>query len=201
MRYSLLVFFLIVSSLQLTAQSQKHMRWASLSQDFLPMTLHFYDGTEISGKGKVKKIKDELLFRANTEIGEETYSLYEVKNLVAKVKNQTISFIFAQPKGYRRPLLLQQLRSGKLNVYFMERGFSAGGMIEIPDKPSYFFIEKTSNERGNPVIPYPQIARRFKKNAVKYFEDCPALIEKIKSKEFKSKDVLMIADFYNSECQ
>ena len=201
MKYRLLFFFMITTSLQLSSQTQEHMRWLSLSDESRGMTLHFYDGTEVFGFGIVNENKNELRFKNKSMKVEEVISLYEIKKIDVFFGNHAISFIFVQPRGFLRPHLLQQLRKGKLNVYCWGPGDQPSQMIEVPKSLRFYFIEKESDEAGNPVIPYPQIARRFKKNAVKYFEDCPALVEKIKSKELKSRDILMIADFYNSECQ
>ncbi|AWI26374.1 hypothetical protein [Flavobacterium pallidum] len=40
----------------------------------------------------------------------------------------------------------------------------------------------------------------WKKKAKDYFKDCPELIEKIESKEFTSKNIPEMVDFYNNTC-
>ena len=40
----------------------------------------------------------------------------------------------------------------------------------------------------------------FKKDMADYFSDCPALIEKIESKDFRKNDLEFVVRFYNSNC-
>lgn len=44
-------------------------------------------------------------------------------------------------------------------------------------------------------------AKVFRKNASKFFKDCPKLIAKIKSKEFKKSDIIEVLEFYNEKCR
>ena len=40
----------------------------------------------------------------------------------------------------------------------------------------------------------------FKKAAVEYFKDCPALVSKIEEEVFDKNDIEKVVDFYNREC-
>lgn len=40
----------------------------------------------------------------------------------------------------------------------------------------------------------------FRKKASVFFKDCPTLIKKIKTKEFKKSDLVEIIEFYNTKC-
>lgn len=42
--------------------------------------------------------------------------------------------------------------------------------------------------------------KSFRKEAIKYFSDCPALCAKLENKTFKRKDVVKIVTFYNNNC-
>jgi hypothetical protein len=41
----------------------------------------------------------------------------------------------------------------------------------------------------------------FKRDMMTYFSDCPTLVEKIKKKEFRMRDLKMIVEFYNDRCK
>jgi len=43
-------------------------------------------------------------------------------------------------------------------------------------------------------------AKIFRKNAATFFNDCPKLAKKIKSKELKKPDIIEIVEFYNNNC-
>ncbi|PXY03082.1 hypothetical protein DF185_03045 [Marinifilum breve] len=48
--------------------------------------------------------------------------------------------------------------------------------------------------------PLKLVADFGRKKMKKYFSDCPELVKKIESKEFKGKDIIQIVQFYNSNC-
>ena len=50
-------------------------------------------------------------------------------------------------------------------------------------------------------IPFSQIEfKAFKKRAKDYFSDCPSLVAKLEKKHFGRKDLVKIAEFYNTNC-
>lgn len=197
--FSLLLF--TVSSIQGQELIQDHIRWVTLDTDYKPLKLHFYDGTQVSGNGIVKNGINEILIRNKVRNKVETYSFFEIKKLDVFYGEKVISFIFVVPDSYNHPLLLQQIREGKVNLYMRERNSIGNEIIDRPRAPKYYFLERHSEGRGNPVIPYTHLSRKFKKSAKAYFQDCPSLVEKIQSKEYKREDVIEMVDFYNSECQ
>ena len=42
--------------------------------------------------------------------------------------------------------------------------------------------------------------RNFRKEAKKYFSDCPGVLKRIKTGEFKKSDIIEIVEFYNIYC-
>lgn len=42
--------------------------------------------------------------------------------------------------------------------------------------------------------------KAFRKRASEFFGDCPTLVSKIESKEFKKEDLIAIVEYYNSNC-
>ncbi len=68
------------------------------------------------------------------------------------------------------------------------------------EKIDYFLHKKDQKalilvgSKGNPLY------KNFKKAATKYFQDCPALVEKIQSRELKLKHLPEIIEFYKLYC-
>lgn len=40
----------------------------------------------------------------------------------------------------------------------------------------------------------------FKKTASNYFKDCPSLVDKLKNKIFKKRDIEEVVTYYNTNC-
>lgn len=106
---------------------------------------------------------------------------------------------------------------GKINLYSIEfsqsvgspggfgmgshGGFGMGPTFSI--NSSQYYVNKGS---GDVVIylgtshPMNGGHKKFSKAAMKFFTDCPDILEKIKSKEFKQKQIPEIVEYYASEC-
>ncbi len=61
-------------------------------------------------------------------------------------------------------------------------------------------VEQYILQKGNGELKRPK-AWSFKKDMKEYFEDCPALVERIDSKEFRRKEVESMVTFYNAQCK
>jgi predicted Zn-ribbon and HTH transcriptional regulator len=61
-------------------------------------------------------------------------------------------------------------------------------------------VEKYMLQKADGELKRPK-GLTFKKDMVEYFSDCPALIEKIESKDFRKNDLEFIVNFYNSNCK
>jgi hypothetical protein len=55
-------------------------------------------------------------------------------------------------------------------------------------------------QKGNGELKRPK-GLTFKKDMINYFSDCPKLVEKIESKDFRKDDLESIVRFYNSNCR
>jgi hypothetical protein len=61
-------------------------------------------------------------------------------------------------------------------------------------------VEQYILQKGDEPIKRPR-TWSFKKDMAEYFQDCPALVERIESKEFRKNEVESIVVFYNTKCQ
>ena len=94
--------------------------------------------------------------------------------------------------GNNFPQIMKVVRLGKINLYNIivaNREISTG--IKVSTSLLYFMEKNTVTIR---------IGRKFNKNELNFFEDCPLLLKKIKKKEFKKKDVYKVVNFYNNNC-
>ena len=80
-----------------------------------------------------------------------------------------------------------------------------GDMIYFP--PIYHHHSGLHNSlllvrEGHNAIKINQVSlfKAFKKRATQFFEDCPSLVSKIENKELKKEDLILIVEYYNSNC-
>lgn len=71
-------------------------------------------------------------------------------------------------------------------------GVSSGG--------TYYTVEKYVLQKGNGALKRPKNLG-FKNDMIAYFSDCPSLVEKIESKEFRKGDLEAIVAYYNLNCE
>jgi hypothetical protein len=86
---------------------------------------------------------------------------------------------------------------GKLRLftYFPSTGYSGGGFGNTQTQIGFHLIQKGDNK------PYAPIMRNFRKRMSAYLSDCPSLVEKIQTQEFRCKDIRTIVLYYNSNCE
>ena len=95
-------------------------------------------------------------------------------------------------QGIYRRMKIEKL--GKINLYsiFVSNSGSAMGMGLPASSGNVYFLEK-----NNVTI---RTGARFKNGKSYLIEDCPILIDKIKKKEFKKREVIKIIEYYNKNC-
>lgn len=83
--------------------------------------------------------------------------------------------------------------------YFYKNIYVPNLSIEI-ERMDYFLEKNNHNKlvlvgaKGNFMY------KNFKKTASKYFEDCPNLVQKINSKEYKLSNLPEIIEYYKEHC-
>lgn len=63
-----------------------------------------------------------------------------------------------------------------------------------------YSVENYILQKGDGELKRPK-SLTFKKDMAQYFSDCPALVEKIESKDFRKDDLEFIVQFFNSNCK
>lgn len=108
-------------------------------------------------------------------------------------ENGTIEkYRFKEVQGISRRMKI--VRLGKINLYsiFVSNSGSAMGMGLPVSEGNVYFLEK-----NNVTI---RTGTKLKSGKLYLIEDCPKLIDKIKKKELKTKEVIKIIDYYNQNC-
>jgi len=170
--------------------------------------LYFKDSTVLKGLAKITHTKG-ILFRTEKGAEKTEYTFEELKYIEIKEKKKskeftTYSYRILPESGYT---LLKQIEVGKLNLYkFFDVFHSSksgpnGSMTSKSSSISRYYIAKKNEETlTNLGITGLEFGKRFKKNASKFFSDCPELVTKIQNKEYKKKHIEEVVKFYNENC-
>ncbi|MBL4662199.1 MAG: hypothetical protein JKY22_01225 [Flavobacteriaceae bacterium] len=163
-----------------------------MNAQFKEGTIYLKDSTEIKGLikfktfGGVKYKEDEG--SDIREYEDSQLSGYDIN------ENGIIKKYRSKKVGANFPRIMKIEKLGKINLYsiFGSNAGSAMG-LGLPVSEGYvFFLEK-----NNITI---RTGAKFKNGKLHLIEDCPTLIDKIKKKEFKKRDVIEIIDYYNKKC-
>ncbi len=98
--------------------------------------------------------------------------------------------------------LLEQIEKGRLTLYIPlgDYHWTAKMTTEANTHHTYsnnnYYVAKKNEE----IAVSLESGKKFKKTASKYFSDCPDLVAKIQSKEYKKRDIVEIVKFYNENC-
>ncbi|MDY0779999.1 hypothetical protein [Tenacibaculum sp. IB213877] len=180
------------------------------SQSFFESGNLFYrDGRSEKGYLKIKnskiKFKKKITDKETSEL-----SYKKIKKVIINEDGKDSEYHYKIIKGKKKGKikLLKVVVVGKASLYKLEHETSLGNPSTFPLSATYnykganFYI---GNNESNLVefIGAKSITvgrKSIKKGLLKYFEDCPELVKKIKNKEYKNKDIVEAVEFYNSNC-
>ena len=175
-------------------------------------TLIFRNGNILEGEAKILLNNRTIKFR-NSKNKKTEYDYKQIKELKILKDKETAIYKYKIIAGLP-PKLLKVIKEteGKVNLYAIDfyivsefnkndftKNYSKGYEEHFKDyyvsKGNENIVIKLGTDRNFVGSNY------FKKTALKYFKDCPALIKKIKEKEFKRRnDIKKIVAFYNENC-
>lgn len=192
-------FFLIILisvSIQISAQKTK-------------AEITFNDGTTITGLGKLKGEKF-LKFRKSRKSKPKNYHFSKIKRVKIHEKKQVRSYVYLKIKDIKKPKVVEELCVGEVSLYRMYSVGGAPGMFGIPGASGVgssssftakdYFVRRSDQSEATHLGSNLLITKNFKKTTSKFFEDCPALVQKIKDRTYKKKDLVKIVKYYNTKC-
>ncbi len=110
-------------------------------------------------------------------------------------------------------MLVNEVLKGKLTLYketqynYNSGGFgmgAAGGMTFGVGggykTTQYFLLKEGEKEAVNFGKKGGLVTKNFKKVVQESLEECPSLVEKVESGEFKRRDIVEMVEFYNENC-
>ncbi len=184
------IFTIALIALLTTANAQNNKRIT---------TITLKNGTELKGYAKISGFNIRF---SETRRGKDTkYNHEEIDFLKIKVNNSYKTLTYKLEKGKKKPILLEILIQGKVNLYIKDdRSYSPNGgsygsiANSLHNSVPKYFVEK---ENEDSIIRFKQ---NFNKQAKEFFKDCSNLTEQIGKKYFRRKDTFEIVEYYNENC-
>ncbi len=186
MKRKLFYILLIIYSLGLSSQTQK-------------ADLIFIDGDTIQGFGSITR-NNKIKFKLTSEDKAEKWDFTIVKGITFYGYNEIKEFEYIALQRRQKPVLLEVKHRGRINIYekrSLSYENSFGG--EFPTK-SLVEYRETYLKRDEEELAVNLSGFNFRKNALKYFKDCPEIVDMFESKEYKNYTIERIALYYNVYC-
>lgn len=166
-------------------------------------TLYFKDGSELKGYAKITS-SQKIKFRKKADERPQFFEHTKIDRIIFEVDHMEYKYMNILGNS-GSPRLLEIIKKGDLILYLNTTksptmytaggGYGGGGSITFT-----YFVAKKGDDIATTIAYRGSITSGFKKKAIKYFSDCPILVEKIKTKYFKQKDIIKIVEFYNNNC-
>lgn len=174
-------------------------------------TLHFKNG-DIQ-KGFVKLAGSQSVkFKSNKNAKAIKYEFADLE--YAEIYNGDESSIYKNVivLGKEKPIVLEEIVQGRVTLYNLHTqaytsGFSPMGVRGAPmytGRNFYslknLYVKKEDENQAIHLGSNQLFTKNFKTAASDFFKDCPTLVEKIQTKEFKKKEIKAIVEYYNTYC-
>ncbi|WP_321307361.1 hypothetical protein [Marinifilum fragile] len=131
----------------------------------------------ISENGEKKKLKPDMADEIKFKFGFDTIRMVSVPDPVGGSHDGYFDYF----------IFIKIYVDGKIKLYqhYSTPMYGNSGKV--------WYLKKEDH-------PLKLVVDFSRKKMMKYFSDCPELVKKIESKEFKSKDIIQVVQFYNSHC-
>lgn len=169
--------------------------------------IFFNDSTSLEGFGEVRKNKIYFKLEQNDKLSEWDHLSVRAIHFVGYGFIEKYEYV--KSDKYNKPKIMELLEEGNVNLYafseIVTKSYLPG--INFPNNPNAFpapvyktglqveyFIKRPNEDVATDIV------FSFKRRAIRYFSDCPELIEKINNKTFTSANIPEIVTFYNDYC-
>ncbi|MEN8125913.1 MAG: hypothetical protein ABFR32_12380 [Bacteroidota bacterium] len=196
----MLTFFIAVSNL--------------IAQNKITMTLR--DGSILTGIGKIGNY-NKIIFKKDKNDEKSIYDYKSVKNIVITYGEKERKYEYKIVEGNTNTngnsliKLLEPIDIGNVNLF----GEYSYGAIPVPmgsngtgmnmmyssSPKTTYFLSRKGEDIVTQLYTNNTYSKKFMTIAEKYFEDCPKLLNKIKSKHFNRYGIESIVSYYNNYCE
>lgn len=175
--------------------------------------LTFNDGTKLEGLGKLKG-SERVKFRKDKNTKAKKYHFKDLERVTIYSGDERTFYVYLLEKEKKRYKVLEEVVIGDISLYKIVRhgthapmgvGFGGVGGMGMGMGASFtiknYYLRKKHEKEVTQISSTHLFSKNFKKAATTYFEDCPDLVEKIATKEYRKRDIRAVIEFYNSKCK
>ncbi|RBA28059.1 hypothetical protein [Flavobacterium tibetense] len=190
MKKSILPFFIFLCLNILKAQHRE-------------VVVFFNDSTSLDGFGEVKN--DKIYFKLEQKDKPTVFDYNSVHAIHFVGYGFIEKYEYVKSDKYKKPKIMELIEKGKVNLYAFSEirtidNYSSNQVNGFPVS-NYktkliveYFIKFPTNEIAIDIV------FSFKKRVLRYFSDCPELIEKVNNKTFTKSTIPEMIYFYNDYC-
>jgi hypothetical protein len=173
----------------------------------------FKDGTILKGLSK-RKGSHQIKFKKDRSSKAKKYQLKEVEEYFEYYNGEKVKYKYLYIKESRKYLLMQEVIKDKVSLYIigtsgqhvgMGFGGNSDGFGSVGGASSFSIESYYLKREGEKEVTYITSTGAFSRNFIDstsyFFIDCPELVEKIKKKEYKKRDIREVVKFYNTNCK
>jgi CRISPR/Cas system-associated endonuclease/helicase Cas3 len=177
--------------------------------------LTFNDGTKLEGLGKLKGASF-VKFRKDKNTKAKKYHFKDLERVEIYSGDAKTTYVYLLEKEKNKYKVLEEVVIGDISLYKIVRhgthapmgvGFGGvGGMgmgmgMGAGFTIKNYYLRKKHEKEVTHISSTHLFSKNFKKAATSYFEDCPDLVEKIATKEYRKRDIRAVIEFYNAKCK
>ena len=173
----------------------------------------FKDGTILKGLSK-KKGSHQIKFKKERSSKAKKYQLKEVEEYFEYYNGEEVKYKYLYIKESKKYLLMQEVIKDKVSLYIigatgqhvgMGFGGNSNGFGGVGGASSFsiesYYLKRNGEDYVHYITSTGGFSKNFVKSASEFFNDCLILVEKIKKKEYKKRDIREVVKFYNTNCK
>ena len=155
-------------------------------------------------RGNTKPKKKGLKFKKFSV--KPFYINYEdIKYIEQRIDVKSKRFYFFKTNHDNDYVKVEELKKGKnlsLYAHIYNTNTAVAGGFSVNETVVSYYLRKRNNTKLIFIGPYSPLGNNLKDKVLRYFSDCPELIEKIDNKDFRMRDGLEpIFEFYVKNCE
>jgi len=183
--------------------------------DWTEGELFLKDGTILKGEIKIPTpgnvdviasvTKERVKFRKEKKSEKTKYNQEQVEKIVFKDLDSMHGHFEYRSVSKKKKKIVRVLHRGKINVYSKRVNMTSaspmhGGAptMTFTSGSDEFYVSREGDSYITLIKSRKPLSRSFKKRAMRFFEDCPSLVLKIKKKEYTEEDILQIVEEYEN---
>lgn len=162
--------------------------------------MYFNDSTSIEGLGYIRKDKVYFKLEEKDEFSDwGMESIHRIDFFGFENEVRTFEYIFSD--GHNKFRLMELVIEGEVNLYKLEKDIVIYNNNREDNIPNSYtstvtgYFVKHKNDKTAIDIMFG-----FKKRIVRFFSDCPDIIEMVNDKTFTNNDIELIVIYYNKNC-